>query len=55
MLYRKYTVQAIAQEIGFNNSEAFSKAFYKKTGIYPSYFIKKLEKQKNGKANQSSR
>ncbi|WP_299433857.1 AraC family transcriptional regulator [uncultured Aquimarina sp.] len=44
-IYRKYTVKAIAQEIGFNNSEAFSKAFYKKTGIYPSYFIKELEKQ----------
>ncbi|WP_024768546.1 AraC family transcriptional regulator [Aquimarina macrocephali] len=54
-IFRKYTVQAIAQEIGFNNSEAFSKAFYKKTGIYPSYFIKKLEKQKNSKSNQSSR
>ena len=36
---------AIAQEVGFNNSESFSKAFYKKTGIYPSYFIKQLEKE----------
>lgn len=54
-IFRKYTVQAIAQEIGFNNSEAFSKAFYKKTGIYPSYFIKELEKQKNDKTNQLSR
>ncbi|PKV48665.1 tetratricopeptide repeat protein [Aquimarina sp. MAR_2010_214] len=54
-MFRKYTVQAIAQEIGFNNSEAFSKAFYKKTGIYPSYFIKKLEKQKNDKLDQPSR
>ncbi len=43
--FRKYTVKAIAQEIGFNNSEAFAKAFYKKTGIYPSYFIKELEKR----------
>ncbi len=42
--FRKYTVKAIAHEIGFNNSEAFAKAFYKKTGIYPSYFIKELEK-----------
>ncbi len=44
--FRKYTVKAIAQEIGFNNSEAFSKAFYKNTGIYPSYFIKEIEKQR---------
>ncbi len=42
---RKYTIKAIAQEIGFNTSEVFAKAFYKRTGIYPSYFIKKLEKQ----------
>ncbi|WP_298311006.1 AraC family transcriptional regulator [uncultured Aquimarina sp.] len=43
--FRKYTVKAIAQEIGFNSQDAFSKAFYKSTGIYPSYFIKELEKQ----------
>lgn len=38
--FRKYTIQAIAHESGFKNSQSFSKAFYKKTGIYPSYFIK---------------
>ncbi|WP_109301755.1 AraC family transcriptional regulator [Aquimarina sp. AU474] len=43
-IFRKYTIKAIAQDIGFNNAEAFSKAFYKKTGIYPSYFIKELDK-----------
>ncbi|WP_290698179.1 helix-turn-helix domain-containing protein [Lacinutrix sp.] len=43
-LLRKHTIYAIAQEIGFNNSESFSKAFYKKAGIYPSYFIRQLEK-----------
>ncbi|GGD28413.1 helix-turn-helix domain-containing protein [Hyunsoonleella pacifica] len=40
--FRNYTVTAMAKEIGFNNPESFSKAFYKKTGIYPSYFIKQL-------------
>ncbi|NMH89896.1 helix-turn-helix domain-containing protein [Flavivirga algicola] len=40
--FRNYTVMAMAKEIGFNNSESFSKAFYRKTGIYPSYFIKQL-------------
>lgn len=44
ILWRKYTVKAIAQEVGFKNSESFSKAFYKFTGIKPSYFIKELEK-----------
>ncbi|MEM9687827.1 MAG: helix-turn-helix domain-containing protein, partial [Bacteroidota bacterium] len=41
---RKYSIKAIASEVGFNTSEAFSKAFYKKTGLYPSYFIKELDK-----------
>ncbi len=45
---RKYTIKAIAQEIGFKSAEVFAKTFYKKTGIYPSYFIKKLEKQDSG-------
>jgi len=43
---RNYTIKAIAREIGFNTTEAFSKSFLKKTGIYPSYFIKQLEKQR---------
>jgi AraC-like DNA-binding protein len=43
---RKYTIKAIANEVGFNTSEPFAKAFYKKTGLKPSYYIKKLnEKQ----------
>ncbi|WP_027394097.1 helix-turn-helix domain-containing protein [Aquimarina latercula] len=40
---RNYTIDALAKEIGFNNRESFSKAFFKKTGIYPSYFIKEIE------------
>ena len=43
--FRKFTIKAIANDIGFNTDQAFSKAFYKKTGIYPSYFIKELEKR----------
>ncbi len=41
-IFRAYTVKAIASEIGFTNAESFSKYFHKKTGLYPSYFIKKL-------------
>lgn len=40
---RKYTLQALAVEYGFNNVESFSSAFYKKTGLKPSYFIKERE------------
>ncbi|WP_299891514.1 helix-turn-helix domain-containing protein [uncultured Lacinutrix sp.] len=42
---RSYTIKAIAEQVGFKNSESFSKAFYKKTGIYPSFFIKQIDKQ----------
>jgi AraC-like DNA-binding protein len=40
---RKYTIQALALEFGFNSAESFSAAFYKKSGIKPAYFIKQLE------------
>ncbi|NER12729.1 helix-turn-helix domain-containing protein [Leptobacterium flavescens] len=43
--FRLYSVKGIAEEVGFNSTESFSKAFFKRTGIYPSYFIKQLEKQ----------
>ncbi|MDG1810915.1 MAG: helix-turn-helix domain-containing protein [Polaribacter sp.] len=41
---RKYTIKAIAKEAGFNNSESFSKTFYKTKGIKPSFFLRELEK-----------
>lgn len=43
--FRSYTIDSIAQEIGFNRSESFSRAFKNKTGLYPSYFIKNLDIQ----------
>ncbi len=43
--FRKFTIKAIASEAGFNSSEAFSKSFFKIIGMYPSSFIKQLEKQ----------
>lgn len=46
-IWRKYTIKAIAEEVGFKNAESFSKAFYKFTEIKPSYFIKELEKNKS--------
>ncbi|MCL9807442.1 helix-turn-helix domain-containing protein [Flavobacterium amniphilum] len=44
--FRKYTIKAIAEEVGFNNADSFSKAFYNKTGLQPSYFIKKIDEIK---------
>ncbi len=40
---RKYTIKAIASECGFKSAESFSKGFYKKYGIYPSYYLKQLD------------
>ncbi|MEM6721714.1 MAG: helix-turn-helix transcriptional regulator [Bacteroidota bacterium] len=40
---RSYTIQSIAEEIGFKKSESFAKAFKKRTGFNPSYYIKNLE------------
>jgi len=42
-VFRNYTIKAIADEVGFSNSESYAKAFYKRTGIHTSYFIKKVK------------
>lgn len=39
---RSYSIKAIAKELGFKSEGAFSRAFKKHTGIYPSFFIKNL-------------
>ncbi|NER11828.1 helix-turn-helix domain-containing protein [Leptobacterium flavescens] len=41
---RLYSIKGIAQEVGFNSGESFSKAFHKYAGIYPSFFLKQLKK-----------
>jgi AraC-like DNA-binding protein len=44
---RSYTIKAIAEEFGFKRSETFSRAFKAQTDVYPSYYIKSLQNQKN--------
>ena len=44
--FRFYTVQAIAEVVGFNRAQSFSTAFKKQTGISVSYFIKQLTEAK---------
>jgi len=41
-MIRKFTIKAIANEAGFNNSDSFSKVFYKVMGVKPSQFIRDL-------------
>ncbi|WP_430411387.1 helix-turn-helix domain-containing protein [Kordia sp.] len=48
-IYRKYTIRAIAEEGGFSNPEGFFRAFQKKTGLKPSYFLKKIKESQQKK------
>lgn len=41
--FRKYSIKAIGEEAGFSSTQSFSRAFYKKTGLQPSYFLKNLK------------
>lgn len=43
--FRKYAIKHIALEVGYKSPESFTKHFKKSTGIYPSYYIKELEKR----------
>lgn len=44
---RSYTIAAIAEELGYNNEQAFSLAFKKTTGTTVSTYIKEINKNKN--------
>ena len=39
----KYNYQGLAEVFGFKTGESFSKAFYNKTGVYPSKFLNELK------------
>ncbi|MBV8326379.1 helix-turn-helix domain-containing protein [Chryseobacterium sp.] len=41
--FRSYKLPAIADDLGYNNVQAFSLAFKKKTGTTPSIYIKEIE------------
>ncbi len=42
--FRAYSIKSIASELGYNSAESFSKDFKKRTQLYPSYYIKKINK-----------
>lgn len=44
-IFRRYTIQSIANEIGFKSKETFNSAFRKRTGVLPSALIKELTKE----------
>ncbi|WP_347173867.1 helix-turn-helix domain-containing protein [Polaribacter uvawellassae] len=41
--YQQYTIQYLAEEIGYTNASAFTRAFKKEVGVTPSEYIKSLK------------
>lgn len=50
-LFRSYDIKSIAAELGFKSPDSFSRAFKNKTGIYPSYYIKNINKINTSEEN----
>ena len=44
--FLKYSIKAIALECGYANATSFSRAFYKQTGLYPSFYIRQIHKKR---------
>lgn len=42
--FRNYTLQAIAEEVGYKDANTFVRVFKKQTGLSPNYYIEKLVK-----------
>lgn len=40
--FRKYSIQSIAEEVGYKSADSFTKYFKKQTDLNPSFYIKKL-------------
>ncbi len=43
--FRSFSVKSIALEIGYKTDNSFTKHFKSKTGLNPSYYIKKINNQ----------
>ena len=42
---RSFSIKSIAREVGYKSDYSFAKHFKAKTGLYPSYYIKTIEKR----------
>jgi len=43
VLFRSYSIQSIAEEIGYKSADSFAKYFKKDTGLNPSFYIKNIK------------
>ncbi len=49
--FRSFSIKSIATEVGYKSDYSFAKHFKAKTGLNPSYYIKKIEKQEKALEN----
>ena len=43
VIFRSFSIQAIAEEIGYKSADSFTKYFKKDTGLNPSFYIKEIK------------
>ncbi|WP_298519763.1 tetratricopeptide repeat protein [uncultured Kordia sp.] len=43
--FRAYSIKSISEEVGYKSTDSFTKHFKKHTKLYPSYYIKTLNKK----------
>lgn len=43
VIFRSYSIQSIAEELGYKSADSFSKYFKKDTGLNPSFYIKEIK------------
>lgn len=42
-IFRSYSIQSIAEEVGYKSADSFTKYFKKDTGLNPSFYIKEIK------------
>lgn len=43
VFFRSYSIQSIAEEVGYKSADSFTKYFKKDTGLNPSFYIKEIK------------
>jgi len=43
VFFRSYSIQSIAEELGYKSADSFTKYFKKDTGLNPSFYIKNIK------------